>query len=72
MHEIRSPAAGGVRELPAELGTMIAEGETVAVLHSDGAEVPVTTLVPGVVRELHVDLNQQVLPGDLIALIDES
>ncbi|MEZ5170458.1 MAG: biotin/lipoyl-containing protein [Acidimicrobiia bacterium] len=72
MQEIRSPVGGNVRDLPAELGTMIAEGEVVAVLESAGTDVPVTTREPGVVREIHVDLHQQVCDGDLIALIDES
>jgi biotin carboxyl carrier protein len=35
-------------------------------------EIPVTTEVPGVVRELHVAPEQTVQEGDLIALIDES
>ena len=35
-------------------------------------EIPVATEVPGVVRELHVEPNNSVQAGDLIALIDES
>jgi biotin carboxyl carrier protein len=35
-------------------------------------EIPVTTEVPGVVRELYVEPGQTVREGDPIAVIDES
>ncbi len=72
MHEIRAQIAANVWQIVAELGTMVAEGDDIAILESMKMEIPVTTPVPGVVRELHVEASQQVAEGDLIALIDET
>ena len=51
---------------------MVAEGDDIVILESMKMEIPVATEVPGVVRELHVEPNDSVQAGDLIALIDES
>ena len=53
-------------------GQLIAEGDELVILESMKMEIPVVTEVPGVVRELHVQPNDAVQEGDLIALIDES
>ena len=53
-------------------GQMVAEGDEICILESMKMEIPVVTEVPGVVRELHVEPEQTVQEGDLIALIDES
>ena len=46
--------------------------DEICILESMKMEIPVITDVPGVVRELHVEPEQTVQEGDLIALIDES
>ena len=56
----------------AEEGQMVAEGDEIVILESMKMEIPVVTEIPGVVRELHVEPEQVVQEGDLIALIDES
>jgi acetyl-CoA carboxylase biotin carboxyl carrier protein len=53
-------------------GQMVAEGDEIVILESMKMEIPVVTEVPGVVRELHVEPEDVVQEGDLIALIDES
>jgi len=53
-------------------GQMVAEGDEICILESMKMEIPVITDVSGVVRELHVEPEQTVQEGDLIALIDES
>jgi biotin carboxyl carrier protein len=55
-----------------EEGQMVAEGDEIVILESMKMEIPVITEVPGVVRELHVEPEDVVQEGDLIALIDES
>ena len=72
MTEIRSEITANVWQVPAEPGQTVAEGDAVAILESMKMEIPVTTEVPGVVRELHVEPEDVVQEGDLIALIDES
>jgi len=72
MHEIRAEIAANVWQVVVEEGQMIAEGDEICILESMKMEIPVVTEVPGVVRELHVEPEQTVQEGDLIAIIDES
>lgn len=72
MHEIRAEIAANVWQVVVDEGQLIAEGDELVILESMKMEIPVVTEVPGVVRELHVQPNDAVQEGDLIALIDES
>ena len=72
MYEIRTGIAATVAAVVAEEGRMVAEGDEIVVLTSMGNEIPVVTEVPGVVCEIHVEPQQALTEGDLIALIDES
>jgi biotin carboxyl carrier protein len=72
MAEIRAEITANVWQVIAEEGQMVAEGDEICILESMKMEIPVITEVPGVVRELHVEPEQVVQEGDLIALIDES
>ena len=72
MHEIRAEIAANVWQVVVDEGQLIAEGDELVTLESMKMEIPVVTEVPGVVRELHVQPNDAVQEGDLIALIDES
>jgi acetyl-CoA carboxylase biotin carboxyl carrier protein len=72
MHEIRAEIAANVWQVVVEEGQMVAEGDQIVILESMKMEIPVETEVPGVVRELHVEPEDSVQAGDLIALIDES
>jgi acetyl-CoA carboxylase biotin carboxyl carrier protein len=72
VHEIRAEIAANVWQVVVDEGQLIAEGDELVILESMKMEIPVVTEVPGVVRELHVEPNDAVQEGDLIALIDES
>ena len=72
MHEIRAEITANVWMVTAEEGRMVAEGDEICILESMKMEIPVTTEVPGVVREIHVEPGQSVREGDLIARIDET
>jgi acetyl-CoA carboxylase biotin carboxyl carrier protein len=72
MHEIRAEITANVWQVRVEEGQLVGEGDEIVVLESMKMEIPVITEVPGVVRELHVEPDQSVNEGDLIALIDES
>ena len=71
MAEIRAEIAANVWQVVAEEGQMVAEGDEIVILESMKMEIPVVTEIPGVVRELHVEPEQVVQEGDLIAIIDE-
>lgn len=70
--EVTSDVIGTVWKIEKAVGDALEEGELIMILESMKMEIPVSTAVPGVVRELHVAAEQQVQEGDLIALIDES
>jgi acetyl-CoA carboxylase biotin carboxyl carrier protein len=72
VHEIRSDVVASIERVAVDEGQMVAEDDVIAVLRSGDREIVVATEVPGVVRELHVDAGSVVVPGALIALIDES
>ena len=72
MHEIRAEITANVWQVVVDEGQMVAEGDEVVILESMKMEIPVIADVPGVVRELHVEPEDVVQEGDLIALIDES
>ncbi len=66
MAEIRAEITANVWQVVAEEGQMVAEGDEIVILESMKMEIP------GVLRELHVEPEQVVQEGDLIAIIDES
>ncbi len=72
MHEIRAEIAASVWKICVEEGQLVAEGDEIVILESMKMEIPVTTEVPGVLREFHVEHGSHVREGDLIALVDES
>ena len=72
MAEIRAEITANVWQVIVEEGQMVAEGDEICILESMKMEIPVVTEIPGVVRELHVQPEDNVQEGDLIALIDES
>lgn len=72
MAEIRAEITANVWQVRVEVGQMVAEGDEIVVLESMKMEIPVVTEMPGVVREIHVEPDQAVQEGDLIATIDES
>ena len=72
MYEIRAEITANVWQVVVDEGQMVAEGDELVILESMKMEIPVITDVPGVVRELHVEPEDVVQEGDLIALIDES
>jgi biotin carboxyl carrier protein len=72
MHEIRAEITANVWQVVVDEGQMVAEGDEIVILESMKMEIPVVTEVPGVVRELHVQPEDVIQEGGLIALIDES
>lgn len=72
MAEIRAEITANVWQVRAEEGQAVAEGDEICILESMKMEIPVITEVPGIVRELHVEPEQVVQEGDLLAIIDES
>ena len=72
MHDVRTPVSGSVVSVSVDEGQLIAEEDAIATIDDSSAEVVVVTQVPGVVRELYLDVGGTVRAGDVIARIDES
>ena len=72
MAAVEAHITGTVWKIECQVGDEVAEGDTVVILESMKMEIPVTTEIPGVVRELYVEPGQTVQEGDPIAMIDES
>ena len=72
MADIRAEITANVWQIVAEEGQMVAEGDEIVILESMKMEIPLVTETPGVLRDLHVEPEQVVQEGDLIAIIDES
>jgi len=72
VYELRARRGGRVVRVEVDEGQMVAEEDEIVLLRSDGEQLMVTTDVPGVIRELYVDAGLELLPGALIALIDEA
>ena len=72
VYEIRAEITANVWQVVVDEGQLVAEGDEIVILESMKMEIPVFTEVPGVVRALHVEPEDVVQEGALIALIDES
>ncbi len=72
VYEIRAEITANVWQVVVDEGQLVAEGDEIVILESMKMEIPVFTEIPGVVRELHVEPEDVVQEGALIALIDES
>lgn len=71
-HEVRAEITANVWQVVAEVGQMVAEGDELVILESMKMEIPVEAPVAGTLRELHVEPEQQVQEGDLIAVVDDA
>ena len=67
--EIRAEMVANVWRLLVVLGQLVARDEEIAVLESMKMEIPVTAPTAGTVTALHVEQDQVVQEGDLIAFI---
>ena len=72
MAEVLAEMVANVWKVVVAQGDAVAEGDPIVILESMKMEIPVVTETPGVVREIHVQPEDVVQEGDLIAIIDES
>ena len=69
MTEVRAEMAANVWQVVASVGTVVEEGDVIAILESMKMEIPVEAPCAGTITELHVKPEEQVQEGDLIATI---
>jgi acetyl-CoA carboxylase biotin carboxyl carrier protein len=68
--EVRAEIAANVWQVHVEVGQVVAEGDTIAILESMKMEIPVESPVGGTVAQVRVAPDDQVQEGDLIAVIE--
>ena len=69
MTEVRAEIAASVWQVPGEVGQVVAEGDTIAILESMKMEIPVEAPCAGTITEIRVKPEDQVQEGDIIAII---
>ena len=68
--EVRSDIAGKVWKIEAEVGAVMAAGDTILVLESMKMEIPVDAPVGGRLVELQVAEEDVVGEGDVVAVLE--
>lgn len=61
--------AANVWQVPGSVGTVVEEGDVIAILESMKMEIPVEAPCAGTITELYVKPEDKVQEGDLIAII---
>lgn len=72
MAELRADRPATILDLLVDEGTMVAEEDPVVALDGPEGPMAMAVTVPGVLREWFVQPGDTCLPGDVLAIIDES
>lgn len=70
MAEVRAEIAANVWQVRTEVGASVDEGDELMILESMKMEIPVLSPLRGRVAAIHVEPEDQVQEGDLVAEID--
>ena len=68
--EIRAEMVANVWKITTEVGAEVSEGDTLMILESMKMEIPITTPVSGVVREIRVAEGDVVQEGQTVAIVE--
>ncbi len=68
---ITSPIAGSVWKLTREVGARVAAGDPVVIVEAMKTEIVVAASAPGTVRELLVAPGASVMPGQVLAFVED-
>jgi acetyl-CoA carboxylase biotin carboxyl carrier protein len=69
--EIITEVTGNVWRIEVEVGDRVEEEDVLIILESMKMEIPIESPVDGVVKEIRVELNQNVLEGAVVAIVEE-
>jgi biotin carboxyl carrier protein len=72
MTEVRTEITANVWQVRTEVGQSVSEGDELVILESMKMEIPVEAPCAGVVSEIRVKPEDQVIEGDVVAVIDPS
>lgn len=69
MNTLYSEVTGTVWKIEAQVGSSVAEGDTIVIVESMKMEIPVCATCSGTVRELHVAEGDAVAEDQSIAVV---
>lgn len=72
MTEVRTEITANVWQVRVEVGQQVAEGDELVILESMKMEIPVEAPCAGKVSEIRVAPDDQIVEGDVVAVIDPS
>jgi acetyl-CoA carboxylase biotin carboxyl carrier protein len=70
MTEVKAELVGNLWKIVTEVGQQVEEDDTLMILESMKMEIPITTPVAGVVKEILVKEGEVVQEGQTVAVID--
>jgi biotin carboxyl carrier protein len=70
--EVKAELVGNLWKIVAEVGQQVEEDDTLMILESMKMEIPITTPVAGVVRQILVKEGEVVQEGQTVAIVEPS
>lgn len=70
--EVKTEITANVWQLRVEVGQVVVEGDELVILESMKMEIPVEAPCGGTVTEIHVAPDDQVVEGEVVAVIEPS
>ena len=70
MTEVKAELVGNLWKIVVEVGQEVEEDDTLMILESMKMEIPITTPVAGVVREIRVSEGDVVQEGQTVAIVE--
>jgi len=68
--EVKAELVGNLWKIVVEVGQEVEEDDTLMILESMKMEIPITTPVAGVVREIRVSEGDVVQEGQTVAIVE--
>jgi len=68
--EVKAELVGNLWKIVVEVGQQVEEDDTLMILESMKMEIPITTPVAGVVREIRVKEGDVVQEGQTVAVVE--
>ena len=70
MAEVKAELVGNLWKIVTEVGQQVDEDDTLMILESMKMEIPITTPVAGVVKEILVKEGEVVQEGQTVAIVE--
>ena len=70
MAEVKAELVGNLWKIVTEVGQQVEEDDTLMILESMKMEIPITTPVTGVVKEILVNEGDVVQEGQTVAIVE--